>query len=73
MTQEKFNEMMNNYLQQLASQEPSQWSKEARDWCERMGLIEGDGNGNKMYKKFVTREEIAQVLSKFSSQIIKRG
>lgn len=67
MTQEKFNEMMNTYLQQLASQSPSQWSKEARDWCESVGLINGDENGNKMYKKFITREELVQVLTKFSS------
>lgn len=72
MTQEKFNEMMNIYLQQLASQDPSQWSKEARNWCEQLGLIQGDENGNRMYKKFVTREEIAQVLFKFLSQT-KRG
>ena len=62
MTQEKFNEMMNNYLVSLALKDPSDWSKEARDWCEANGIIKGDEHGNKMYKKYMTREEIATVL-----------
>ena len=65
MTQETFNEMMNTYLEQLAQQDPSDWSKEARDWCESNGIIQGDNEGRRMYKKFVTREELAQVLTKF--------
>jgi hypothetical protein len=62
MTQEKFNEMMNNYLVSLALKGPSDWSKEAREWCEANGIIKGDEHGNKMYKKYMTREEIATVL-----------
>lgn len=62
MTQEKFNEMMNAYLVELAKQDPSGWSKDARDWCETNGIIAGDTNGNKMYKKFLTREEMAQIV-----------
>ena len=62
MTQEKFNEMMNNYLIELAQKEPSEWSKDARAWCEANGIIRGDEHGNKMYKKYMTREEIATVL-----------
>lgn len=61
MTQEKFNEMMNVYLVQLAKQNPGEWSKEAREWAEKNGIISGDTNGNKMYKKFLTREEMVQI------------
>jgi hypothetical protein len=61
MTQEKFNEMMNVYLSQLAAKEPSVWSEEARTWCESNGIINGDETGNKMYKKFLTREEMAAI------------
>lgn len=64
MTQERFNELMTNYLLSLAQQDPSNWSEEARTWCEQTGLIEGDTKGNKMYKKFVTKEEIASILYK---------
>ena len=62
MTQEKFNEMMDAYLVALAKKEPDNWSAPARAWAEKNKIINGDANGNKMYKKFVTREEIAQVL-----------
>ena len=62
MTQEKFNEMMDAYLVELAKKEPDNWSAPARVWAEKNKIINGDANGNKMYKKFVTREEIAQVL-----------
>lgn len=68
MTQEKFNEMMNNYLVSLALKNPSDWSKEAREWCEANGIIKGDEHGNKMYKKYMTREEIATVLYRLHGQ-----
>ena len=62
MTQEKFNEMMNNYLTELATKDPSAWSGDARSWAENTGLVKGDEKGRKMYKKFMTREEMIQVL-----------
>ena len=62
MTQEKFNELMNNYLVALAKEEPGTWSAEARKWCEDNKIINGDENGNKMYKKFLTREEMAAII-----------
>ena len=68
MTQEKFNEMMNNYLIDLASEEPGAWSAEARQWCESNGIINGDANGNRMYKKYLTREEIAAIVYRLHGQ-----
>ena len=68
MTQEKFNEMMNNYLIDLASKEPGAWSVEARKWCESNGIINGDANGNRMYKKYLTREEIAAIVYRLHGQ-----
>ena len=62
MTQEKFNEMMNVWLTEQAKKDPSPWSQEARDWAEGKGYIQGDENGQKMYKKPLTREEFIQVL-----------
>lgn len=62
MTQEKFNEMMNNYLASLAAEPADDWSLEARQYCESKGLIQGDQNGNKMYKKPLNRQEIATIL-----------
>lgn len=64
VTQEQFNEMMNNYLIELAKQEPSDWSREGREWAEANGIVLGDDQGNKMYKKFMTREELVTVLQR---------
>ena len=62
MTQERFNELMTNYLTELAEKDPSAWSADARTWAESNGYIKGDEKGRKMYKKFMTREEMIQVL-----------
>lgn len=66
MTQEQFNEMMENYWKMLAQREPSAWSAEARAWAEENGLIVGDGSGKKQYKAFVTREQMAVFLKRLA-------
>ena len=66
MTQEQFNEMMDTWLAQLAKQEPSDWSQDAREWAESSGLIRGDAEGNKQYKGFVTREQLVVFLKRMS-------
>lgn len=68
MTQEQFNQMMNNYLLMLAKEAPSDWSKSDREFCESLGLITGDAKGNKMYRKFVTREELAAVVHRYNEK-----
>ena len=65
MTQEKFNEMMNVWLNQQAEKQPSTWSANARNWAENKKIISGDTQGNMMYKKPLTREELIQVLYRF--------
>ena len=62
MTQERFNEMMNEYLKTIAAEQPSSWSVKERAWAEKKGLINGDNKGNKMWKKFITREEFVAIL-----------
>ena len=62
MTQEKFNEMMNTWLAEQAKLEPANWSKGDRAWAEKNGIVKGDDQGRKMYKKFVTREEMVTML-----------
>lgn len=66
MTQEKFNELMENYLKDLARQAGSAWSAEAREWAEKAGLLVGDAEGNGQYRSFVTREQLAVVLKRFA-------
>lgn len=62
MTQERFDEMMNNYLARQAQLPPSSWSAVARSWAEKEGLIAGDGEGSFRYKSSASREEIVQML-----------
>ena len=68
MTQEMFNQLMEGYLSQLRQQPPSDWSKDARAWAENSGLIQGDEQGNKAYKMFVTREQMAVLLCRLNSR-----
>ena len=62
VTQEQFNNMMNTWIAEQAKKDPGAWSATAREWAERNGLINGNEQGQKMYKKFLTREEFAAVL-----------
>ena len=41
---------------------------EARKLCEFNGIINGDANGNRMYKKYLTREEIAAIVYRLHGQ-----
>ena len=62
MTQEQFNTMMNSWIAEQAKKDPSTWSQDSRTWAEKNGFIQGDTEGKKMYKKFITREELVAVL-----------
>lgn len=66
VTQEQFNQMMENYLSQQNAKEPSDWSQEHRDWAENNGIIFGNQDGQKMYKGFCTREQMVTFLHRFA-------
>lgn len=66
LDQQEFNKLMNNYLEMLKKEEPSSWSKDARVWAEKNGLIVGDKEGNKQYKSFMTREEAVVFMKRLS-------
>ncbi|MGI6196010.1 MAG: M23 family metallopeptidase [Eubacteriales bacterium] len=61
VTQEKFDEMMEDYLRRLAEKPPEEWSKEERDFCEKRAILRGDSDGKMRYKSYVTREEAAAI------------
>ena len=71
MTQQQFDGMMADYLKRLAQQQPAEWSAEARAWAEENGLIAGDGAGNKQYRSFLTREQLAVLLRRYDA--MQRG
>ena len=47
-----------------AEEEPNDWSKDAREWAEKEGIIKGDEQGRKAYKSFVTREQLATIVQR---------
>lgn len=61
MTQEKFNQMMMNWLAEQAAKEPNEWSAEARKWAEENGIIKGTGAGMS-YLAACTREQMVEFL-----------
>jgi hypothetical protein len=67
MTQEKFNEMMDNYIASLAEKDAT-WEANAMAWAQEKGLMNGDEKGRLMPKKFMTRGELAAVLQRYSSK-----
>lgn len=41
---------------------PSEWAKEATDYCKKKGIFCGDGNGNYGWQQPITREATAQII-----------
>lgn len=41
---------------------PSDWAREAADYCKRKGIFRGDGNGNFGWQQLITREAVAQIV-----------
>lgn len=70
MTQEKFNEMMNNYIAESAKQ-PATFEQDALIWAQSNGLLLGDEKGNLMAKKFMTRGELVVVLKRLVEKFLK--
>lgn len=62
VTYEEFKAYLDRYLSELAEKQPSAWSADAREWAEANGVIQGDDRGQKRYKSYATREELAQML-----------
>ena len=70
MDDKKFAEYMNRWIVEQANKDPSEWSKESREFFENNGIIAGDGEGNFMYKKFITREEAVVLIHRVCVFII---
>lgn len=60
---EAFDKIMADYQARLSTEEPSDWSAEARNWAENNNIILGDGQ-NKAYKKLITKEEVVALLER---------
>lgn len=61
ITQEEFDQLMNNWLAARAAKEPNEWSEKERDWAEAEKIILGDHVGFS-YESFCTREQMVVFL-----------
>ena len=68
VTQQQFNAMMAEYLKQMGTAAPADWSQQARTWAEKAGIIAGGEGKGERYGSFATREEIVQMLWRLSQQ-----
>ena len=48
---------------------PSKWAAEATEWAKKMGIFNGDGNGNYGWQQPITREAVAVILYEFSKSV----
>lgn len=63
MTQEKFNEMMTTYMNEIATKDTT-WAQEYLDWAKSAGIMNGDEQGRMMPLKFCTRQETVAMLKR---------
>ena len=69
MTQQQFDEMMNNWIARQAAKEPEEWSKEDREWAEANGIIKGTGAGYS-YRSYCTREQMVAFLHRLYETVV---
>lgn len=48
---------------------PSKWAAEATEWAKKMGIFNGDGNGNYGWQQPITREAVAVILYEFARSV----
>ena len=72
MDQEKFNQMMDHYLAERGALPDAGWGAEweqAKEWAEAEGIIKGDGDGNRMYQAFTTRQQMVMFLYRLGKKL----
>ena len=72
MDQATFDKLMDDWLQRQGAAAPSEWSQEARTWAEENGIINGNDKGQKMYRSFCTREQLAVILYRIVKQLSRK-
>lgn len=69
LTDEQILELANRLTEVLGKQPPADWSEDAREWAEDEGYIKGDENGDKQYKAWVTREQMAVFMQRLAKRL----
>lgn len=71
MTTQDFSTAFAEYRKTLQDNDAGDWSKDARNWAVKTGLMQGGGDGNYMWQDFLTREQLVTVLHRFAQQMGK--
>lgn len=69
LTDDQILELANRLTEVLGKQPPADWSEDAREWAEDEGYIKGDENGDKQYKAWVTREQMAVFMQRLAKRL----
>lgn len=73
VTYDQWKAFMNQYRKELQDNDSGDWSKEAREWAVKAGIVSGGGeiNGlpNYMWEDLSTREQLIVVLYRFAKSI----
>ena len=69
LTDEQILELADRLTKVLGKQPPADWSEGAREWAEDEGYIKGDENGDKQYKAWVTREQMAVFMQRLAKRL----
>jgi len=69
---QQFASYMASYRSETAKLDAADWSNAAREWNERVGLIQGvDAAGNMQWKSPVTREMALVIIHRYHEQIVQ--
>lgn len=68
MTDERFAELMNNWLVKKANEKET-WGTENLEWAKNNGIMAGDGTGRMMPNKFCTRLEVVTMLKRLGEKL----
>ena len=69
MDVERFKELFKEMRKELQDNDASKWSKEARDWAIKNGLIQGGSDGSAAWEDLLTREQFVTVLYRFAKMM----
>ena len=62
LTYDQWKDYMERYEQEKAKEKVSSWAKEAVEFVQKEGLMNGDADGQFRPQSFITRQEVAAVL-----------
>lgn len=70
---ETFKQLWYEMREDLQDNDASSWSKEARDWAVKSGLVQGASNGefNGAWEDLLTREQLVTILYRFAKMMGK--